>query len=109
MERLVRSLESEGGLTCSCGRSFPLQSALTKHQKSCQKSKKRLSRALDKAKSMWSGRKRRRLDPSDERTGPGVTVPLVGTRPLSASLILGASHADQEMADYEVCPNRLHN
>lgn len=48
--------------TCLCGRSFSHTSALSHHIRSCQKTKKRLSGALDKAKEVWSGKKRRRLD-----------------------------------------------
>jgi hypothetical protein len=94
-------LESKGHLTCSCSRTFSQQSALSKHQKACQKSKKRLSSALDKAKSMWSGRKRRRLDVGDGHAGITATL-IPGPQPPSAGLISATSQADQEMADYEV-------
>ena len=50
---------------CVCGRSFLQPSALTNHQRTCQSSKKRLSSALGKAKQLWEGRKRRRLQTSE--------------------------------------------
>jgi hypothetical protein len=112
MEHLIAgqgSLESKGHLTCSCGRTFFQQSALSKHQKACQKSKKRLSSALDKAKSMWSGRKRRRLDLSDKHAEITAVTLVPGAQPSSAGLIPAASQADQEMADYEVRLNGLYN
>jgi hypothetical protein len=98
MERLVaeqQSLESGGHLTCLCGRSFSQQSAMSKHLKACQRSKKRLSSALDKAKLAWPGRKRRRLDPSYE----GANI-----QPLSAGLITVPSQESQDIADYQVRP-----
>jgi hypothetical protein len=52
-------------LTCFCGRSFSQQSAFSNHERVCQKSKKRLSSVLEKAKELWSIKKRRRLDPGE--------------------------------------------
>src|SRR5262245_41562096 len=55
------------GPVCVCGRSFSQLSAFSNHRRLCQKSKKRLSNVLDKAKRQWSSNKRRRLgfdDPS---------------------------------------------
>ncbi|KAI0064190.1 hypothetical protein BV25DRAFT_1800682 [Artomyces pyxidatus] len=46
--------------SCCCGRSFLQPSALTHHQKSCTKSKKRLSSALANAKEAWMARKKAR-------------------------------------------------
>ena len=95
------SLEiSEGHLTCACGRSFTQQSALSKHQKSCQRSKKQLSVALDKAKSAWSEKKRQRLDLNGhERIALNIQPSSAGLTPLS-------SHVDEHV-DYEVCSNIL--
>ena len=45
---------------CPCGRSFQQDSALTKHQRTCSKTKKRLSSALETAKEVWRDKKRRR-------------------------------------------------
>jgi len=47
---------------CLCGRSFAQLFALANHRRTCQKSKKRLSAALDKAKEAWTSRKRARSD-----------------------------------------------
>ena len=47
--------------SCLCGRVFTTQSALTNHQHTCTKSKKRLSSTLDKAKLLL-GSKRRRIE-----------------------------------------------
>jgi hypothetical protein len=92
-----RNLESEGHLSCPCGRSFLQHSALSKHQKSCQRSKKRLSFALGKAKEIWTGRKRPRLgDPGQE--------PPTHTTPLPAGLTPAPTELHQDIADYEVCP-----
>jgi hypothetical protein len=61
---------------CRCGRSFSQDYALTNHQRTCQKSKKRLSSALAKAKQLWTGRKKPRL---------AVPVPPVSTPEPTAS------------------------
>ncbi|KAI0055388.1 hypothetical protein BV25DRAFT_1815655 [Artomyces pyxidatus] len=47
--------------TCCCGRSFSQPSALTFHQKSCKKSKTRLSSALSSAKEAWIAKKKARI------------------------------------------------
>jgi hypothetical protein len=46
---------------CLCGRSFVQEFAYGKHQRFCQKSKKRLSGVLNKAKELWHVKKQRRL------------------------------------------------
>lgn len=63
MQRPESILRSE---SCRCGRTFTLTSAYTKHVGKCQVTKKRLSGALDQAKSKWMPRKRRRLSPIGE-------------------------------------------
>jgi hypothetical protein len=49
---------------CVCGRSFHSPGALKGHKRSCSKSKKRLSGALQKAKDNWVSRKRIRIEAS---------------------------------------------
>jgi hypothetical protein len=49
-------------LFCWCGRSFSQSGPLKGHQNSCQKSKRRLSGALAKAKESWTKKKRRRIE-----------------------------------------------
>lgn len=49
-------------LICVCGRSFYDYSALSKHKRSCKKSKTRLAGALGKAKELWQSRKRHRSE-----------------------------------------------
>lgn len=46
---------------CPCGRIFTQQNALSKHARSCQPSKKRLASALEKAKTTWTAKKRRKV------------------------------------------------
>lgn len=48
--------------TCPCGRTFSLPQAYTCHKRSCEKTKKRLSGALEKAKNVWRAKKRQKLD-----------------------------------------------
>jgi len=48
--------------TCPCGRTFSLPQAYTCHKRSCEKTKKRLSGALEKAKKVWRAKKRQKLD-----------------------------------------------
>jgi hypothetical protein len=47
---------------CICGRVFSLPQALSCHQRSCPRLKKRLSSALEKAKEVWQSRKRRKAE-----------------------------------------------
>jgi hypothetical protein len=53
---------------CLCGRSFSVPSAFTNHSRTCGKTKKRLSSALEKAKEAWTLRKQRRLDLGDSKS-----------------------------------------
>jgi len=66
-----------GGQVCVCGRSFSQSNAFSKHKRSCEKSKKRLSSALEKAKHKWTSKKRRRLEPSE----PNISLPSAGLIP----------------------------
>jgi hypothetical protein len=84
-------------LDCPCGRSFPMQGALTKHQKVCQKSRKRLAGALDTAKAIWAKTKRRRCDPGHQHTA------LTESQPSSSTgLILTPSQIEDMPAELEV-------
>lgn len=47
---------------CVCSRTFSVPQAYTFHKRSCQKTKKRLSNALDKAKEVWQSKKRRKME-----------------------------------------------
>jgi len=89
-------------LDCPCGRSFPIQGALTKHQKSCQKTRKRLAGALDTAKTMWTIRKRLRHDSGHQHTA------LTEGQPSSSmpGLILTPSQTE-DMSEQEVRPNPM--
>jgi hypothetical protein len=48
--------------SCICGRIFSLPQAYTFHQRSCQRTKKRISGALEKAKDILQVRKRRKME-----------------------------------------------
>src|SRR3984957_9950967 len=48
--------------TCVCGRAFSLPQTYTFHQRSCQRTKKRLLCALEKAKHVLQARKRRKVE-----------------------------------------------
>lgn len=47
---------------CSCGRTFSVPQAYTYHKRSCQKTKKRLATALEKAKEVLHARKRQKTE-----------------------------------------------
>lgn len=55
---------------CYCGKEFKREGAWTMHQHSCKSGKKRMSSALDKARSLWAS-KRQKLD-KPERSFPPV-------------------------------------
>jgi hypothetical protein len=69
---------------CLCGRAFSQQSAFSNHKRTCQKSKKRLSSALEKAKQLWTGKKRRRLDQDDTTVSLPSSSGLTHAPPLPA-------------------------
>jgi hypothetical protein len=46
--------------TCACGRTFSVPQAFTYHKRSCDRTKKRLAVALDKAKDVWQAKKRQK-------------------------------------------------
>ena len=48
--------------TCVCGRAFSVPQAYTFHQRSCQRTKKRLLGALEKSKDILQARKRRKVE-----------------------------------------------
>jgi hypothetical protein len=52
-------MSSQGTLECFCGRTFSQQSAFGNHQRSCKRTKKRLSGVLDKAKEVFAEKKRK--------------------------------------------------
>ena len=47
---------------CICGRVFSVPQAYTYHKQSCQKTKKRLSCALEMVKEVWQAKKRRKTE-----------------------------------------------
>lgn len=68
--------------TCVCGRAFSQLNAFTNHIRTCPRSKKRLSSALESAKEKWTTRKRRRVaveqSPGDVWQPAGL-IPLAST------------------------------
>ena len=66
--------------TCVCGRAFSLPQAYTFHQRSCQRTKKRLLGALEKAKDILQARKRRKVEsvlPAQNQAEAGPSSQLV--------------------------------
>lgn len=61
---------------CICGRTFSVQQAYTCHKRSCQKTKKRLAGALEKAKEVWQANKRQKLEA--KATGTKEALALAG-------------------------------
>jgi hypothetical protein len=59
---LVAPLNSSTALPCTCGRTFLQHSALTNHQRTCSRTKKRLATALLVAQEQFEAKKRRRLE-----------------------------------------------
>jgi hypothetical protein len=65
---------------CICGRSFYQPGPFKKHQRSCPKSKKRLSSALEKAKEVWTSNKKQRILNIGQGAGSSSTgIDTVGT------------------------------
>lgn len=77
---------------CVCGRTFSVPQAYTCHKRSCQKTKKRLAGALEKAKEVWQAKKRRKMGEMAERQAPEsrsncdlVAGPVLGGDPVSVA------------------------
>lgn len=73
-------------LKCCCGRTFLQTNAYSNHQKSCKKTKARLSSALFGARDTWQRLKRARTATVVEPPQPGLTngLPLVQKSPTPA-------------------------
>ena len=59
---LAMDLPSAWCQVCVCGCTFSVPQAYTCHKHSCQKTKKRLSSALDKAKEVWQSSKCQKME-----------------------------------------------
>jgi hypothetical protein len=82
--------------TCICGRSFSQLNALRKHEHLCQKSRKRLSSALSKARALWPGRKRRHASTPEEPSAPATSRQTLDTDagvPVNSSTVEEDIHA----------------
>ena len=86
---------------CICGHSFSQATALTNHKRSCKSSKKRLSSALEKARQLWTGSKRRRLE-------VGVPQHKVDP-PLPVGLVLDFQATPTELPQVRCNPTRNRN
>ena len=90
--------DGQDSLICACGRTFSFTGALSKHRGTCQTSKKRLSGALDKAKQLWAGSKRRRRQTDSQDVSH---FSALGVMP-SSSQCLSQSEAPQEVREFSV-------
>ena len=77
---------------CLCGRTFAVPQAYTFHKRSCNKTKKRLSGALDKAKEIWQTKKRRKLE--EECSVPAPDESFTVTPPQEVVFIKPSRHCD---------------
>lgn len=69
-------MSDQAAFTCLCGRRFAQENSYSKHQRSCQKTKKRLAGALGKARDLWTAKKQKRShDISMESTAAAVAGP----------------------------------
>jgi hypothetical protein len=55
------STDSSFSVVCCCTRTFFQQNAYTNHKRVCQRSRRHLAGALEKAKEVWAEKKRQRL------------------------------------------------
>jgi hypothetical protein len=67
--------------SCICGRIFSVPQAYTCHKRSCLKTKKRLSGALEKAKDVWKANKRRKTEEMVHRAATSSSIQLVAAEP----------------------------
>ena len=69
--------------TCLCGRTLLTPRAYTCHTRSCPKTKKRLSSALEKAKEIFQANKRRKMEDAARRGAAETSGPLVAESSLN--------------------------
>ena len=88
---------------CPCGRAFQQDSMLTKHQRTCLKTKKRLFSALERAKEVWKDRKWRWTSStltqcSDDLAATQLSLP--GLLPTPAAMVVAdATESFAEVRD----------
>ena len=68
---------------CICGRTFSVPQAYTYHMRSCPKTKKQLSSALQQAKEVFQARKRRKMEDAARRKAIETSGPPVAEPPLN--------------------------
>jgi hypothetical protein len=76
-------MESNAAFRCLCGKTFCVENAYGKHQRTCPKTKKRLSGALDKTKEIWAQKKQKLVHKSSASTSAmnGLPVTSSGSLP----------------------------
>src|ERR1700722_1735086 len=97
-------MEGNSSLVCACGRIFLQSSGLARHRRFCKLSNKCLASALETAKKLWKGTKRRRLQ-SDAPQAYDQLAP-VGLIPQS-SIVESISATEGESNQNEVDDSHL--
>jgi len=77
---------------CICGRTFSVPQAYTFHKRSCQKTKKWLSSALDKAKEVWQSMKCQKMEAMPSLSAESTLVQNVVTKNPSNGTALAMQH-----------------
>jgi len=70
-------MAGEAAFRCLCGKEFSFENAYGKHQRTCQRTKKRLSGALDKTKEIWALKRQKlahKVSPSSTSAADGPLV-----------------------------------
>ena len=77
---------------CVCGRTFSVPQAYTFHKRSCQKTKKRLSSALDKAKEVWQSKKHKKMEVTQSTTAENLPDQNPAVEQESNDIALASQH-----------------
>jgi hypothetical protein len=89
---------------CVCGRQFSVPQAYTCHKRSCQKTKKRLSTVLEKAKDVWQAGKRRKMEEkTPSQVGHNLSNKSTAAEPASDDALAPVTEPEV-VADPEVKP-----
>ena len=83
--------------TCLCGRTFHQPSAFANHKRTCARSRRQLTSALDKAKQIWAEKKRIRLQRGTTLESATATVSVQTMIPRAALAI--PAHDSDRAAD----------
>jgi hypothetical protein len=91
-------MAGEVAFRCHCGKGFVVENAYGKHQRTCQRTKKRLLGALGKTKEIWAEKRRKLIHKGCSTSTSAANEPLVDSSDLLANPELPARTPSSPLA-----------